>query len=93
MTDPWWLMLVKVLGVFVFLILTVVLAIVIERKVVGRMQMRPGPNRVGPKGWLQSLADAIKLALKEDITPSTSTGRSTRWRRSSRPCRRSPHSL
>ncbi|QZA06560.1 NADH-quinone oxidoreductase subunit NuoH [Mycolicibacter heraklionensis] len=69
MTDPWWLMLVKVLGVFVFLILTVVLAIVIERKVVGRMQMRPGPNRVGPKGWLQSLADAIKLALKEDITP------------------------
>lgn len=69
MNDPWWLMLVKVLGVFVFLILTVVLAIVIERKVVGRMQMRPGPNRVGPKGWLQSLADAIKLALKEDITP------------------------
>ncbi len=69
MTDPWWLMLAKVLGVFVFLILTVVLAIVIERKVVGRMQMRPGPNRVGPKGWLQSLADAIKLALKEDITP------------------------
>lgn len=69
MTDPWWLMLTKALGVFVFLILTVVLAIVIERKVVGRMQMRPGPNRVGPKGWLQSLADAIKLALKEDITP------------------------
>lgn len=69
MNDPWWLMLAKVLGVFVFLILTVVLAIVIERKVVGRMQMRPGPNRVGPKGWLQSLADAIKLALKEDITP------------------------
>ncbi|OMC15399.1 NADH-quinone oxidoreductase subunit H [Mycolicibacter heraklionensis] len=69
MTDPWWLMLVKVLGIFLFLLLTVVLAIVIERKVVGRMQMRPGPNRVGPKGWLQSLADAIKLALKEDITP------------------------
>lgn len=69
MTDPWWLMLAKALGVFVFLILTVVLAIVIERKVVGRMQMRPGPNRVGPNGWLQSLADAIKLALKEDITP------------------------
>ncbi|ORV45286.1 NADH-quinone oxidoreductase subunit H [Mycolicibacter engbaekii] len=69
MSDPLWLMLVKVLGIFLFLLLTVVLAIVIERKVVGRMQMRPGPNRVGPKGWLQSLADAIKLALKEDITP------------------------
>ena len=69
MTDPWWLMLAKVLGVFVFLVLTVLFAIVIERKVLARMQMRPGPNRVGPKGWLQSLADGIKLALKEDITP------------------------
>lgn len=70
MSDPWWLMLVKVLGIFGFLVLTVLLAIVIERKVLGRMQMRPGPNRVGPRGWLQSLADGIKLALKEDITPA-----------------------
>ncbi len=70
MTDPWWLMLAKVLGIFAFLVLTVLFAIVIERKVLGRMQMRPGPNRVGPKGWLQSLADGIKLALKEDITPT-----------------------
>src|SRR5690625_3807889 len=70
MTDPWWLMLAKVLGIFGFLVLTVLFAIVIERKVLGRMQMRPGPNRVGPKGWLQSLADGIKLALKEDITPT-----------------------
>ncbi|MEB3032122.1 NADH-quinone oxidoreductase subunit NuoH [[Mycobacterium] nativiensis] len=69
MIDPWWLMLAKVLCVFVFLVLTVLFAIVIERKVLGRMQMRPGPNRVGPKGWLQSLADGIKLALKEDIRP------------------------
>ena len=68
--DPWWLMLAKVLCVFGFLVLTVLFAIVIERKVLGRMQMRPGPNRVGPKGWLQSLADGIKLALKEDITPA-----------------------
>jgi NADH-quinone oxidoreductase subunit H len=69
MSDPWWLILAKVLGIFVFLVLTVLFAIVIERKVLGRMQMRPGPNRVGPKGWLQSLADGVKLALKEDITP------------------------
>lgn len=69
MTDPWWLLLAKVLGIFGFLVLTVLFAIVIERKVLGRMQMRPGPNRVGPKGWLQSLADGIKLALKEDINP------------------------
>src|SRR5687768_3948990 len=41
----------------------------LERRVVGRMQHRIGPNRVGPAGLLQSLADGIKLALKEDIIP------------------------
>ncbi|CRZ15497.1 NADH-quinone oxidoreductase subunit NuoH [Mycolicibacterium neworleansense] len=68
--DPWWLILAKALGVFVFLLLTVLAAILIERKVLGRMQMRPGPNRVGPWGLLQSLADGVKLALKEGLTPA-----------------------
>ncbi|GFG51614.1 hypothetical protein MAGR_30550 [Mycolicibacterium agri] len=68
--DPWWLILVKTIAVFVFLLLTVLAAILIERKVLGRMQMRFGPNRVGPRGLLQSLADGVKLALKEGITPS-----------------------
>ncbi len=40
-----------------------------ERRVAGRMQSRMGPNRVGPGGWLQSLADGLKLAFKEDIMP------------------------
>jgi NADH-quinone oxidoreductase subunit H len=68
--DPWWLILAKAVAIFVFLALTVLAAILIERKLLGRMQMRFGPNRVGPKGLLQSLADGIKLALKEGITPA-----------------------
>jgi NADH-quinone oxidoreductase subunit H len=67
--DTWWLVLGKSLAIFAFLMLTVLVAIVAERKLLGRMQLRPGPNRVGPKGALQSLADGIKLALKESITP------------------------
>lgn len=68
--DPWWLMLVKALAIFVFLLLTVLVAILVERKLLGRMQMRYGPNRVGPFGLLQSLADGIKLALKEGLVPA-----------------------
>ena len=67
--DPWWLILIKAVAVFAFLLLTVLVAILVERKVLGRMQMRYGPNRVGPFGLLQSLADGVKLALKEGLTP------------------------
>jgi NADH-quinone oxidoreductase subunit H len=68
--DPWWLVAIKVIAVFGFLMLTVLVAILAERKVLARMQMRVGPNRAGPSGLLQSLADGIKLALKEGLTPS-----------------------
>ncbi|MGO3327753.1 NADH-quinone oxidoreductase subunit NuoH [Gordonia sp. (in: high G+C Gram-positive bacteria)] len=68
--DPWWLMLAKAIGVFAFLVVTVLAGILIERKIMARMQRRLGPNRVGPGGLLQSLADGVKLALKEGITPA-----------------------
>jgi NADH-quinone oxidoreductase subunit H len=66
--DPWWLMLLKVVVVFVFLMASVIFAIVAERKVLGWMQLRIGPNRAGPWGVLQSFADAMKMMLKEDVT-------------------------
>ncbi|MDX6296124.1 MAG: NADH-quinone oxidoreductase subunit [Kribbellaceae bacterium] len=68
--DPWWLILAKALVIFVFLVVTVLLSMWVERRVIGRMQLRIGPNRAGPFGLLQGLADGVKLALKEDIVPS-----------------------
>jgi NADH-quinone oxidoreductase subunit H len=67
--DPWWLVIIKALAIFIFLTLITVFNIVFERKVLAHMHVRLGPNRHGPKGWLQSLADGIKLILKEDINP------------------------
>jgi len=67
--DPWWLALIKIVGVFVFLVVMTLFTIWYERRVVARMQVRPGPNRHGPFGLLQSLADGLKLAFKEDIMP------------------------
>jgi NADH-quinone oxidoreductase subunit H len=67
--DPWWLVGAKTLVVFVFLVLATLFSIWWERRVVAHMQHRIGPNRVGWQGLLQSLADGIKLALKEDIIP------------------------
>ena len=68
--DPWWLVVIKAVAIFVFLLLTVLVAILVERKLLGRMQMRFGPNRVGPFGMLQSLVDGVKLGLKEGLIPA-----------------------
>jgi len=69
--DPLWLILLKCVVVLLIGPILTILLIVWERKAVGRMQNRPGPNRVGPNGYLQSLADAIKLPFKEQIIPDT----------------------
>jgi NADH-quinone oxidoreductase subunit H len=68
--DPWWITIIKIVAVFAFLVVMTLFAIWYERRVVARMQVRPGPNRVGPAGLLQSLADGLKLAFKEDIMPT-----------------------
>jgi NADH-quinone oxidoreductase subunit H len=61
------------LGVLILLVIGVMAVLIftpMERKVIARMQDRPGPNRVWPYGLLQALADAIKMLTKEDITPT-----------------------
>ena len=66
--DNFWIVLVKAVAILIFVLTSVIMAIWFERKVVGRMQVRPGPNVHGPFGLLQTTADAVKLLIKEDIT-------------------------
>ena len=67
--DPVWLIIVKAVLIFLVLVLLTLFNIWWERRVVARMQHRIGPNVHGPFGLLQSLADGVKLALKEDLIP------------------------
>lgn len=57
------------LGIVVVCVLCALFYVVWERKLAGYIQRRPGPNRLGPNGWLHTIADAIKLLMKEDIVP------------------------
>jgi NADH-quinone oxidoreductase subunit H len=68
--DPGWLIAVKALLVFALCVLLTLMSVWGERRLVARMQQRLGPNRVGPFGLIQSLADGVKLALKEDLIPA-----------------------
>ncbi|RPF27462.1 NADH-quinone oxidoreductase subunit NuoH [Georgenia muralis] len=66
--DTWWIVLLKAVFILVFLLLSVLMALWVERRGLGRMQTRPGPNVHGPMGLLQAVGDALKLVLKEDFT-------------------------
>jgi NADH-quinone oxidoreductase subunit H len=69
---PWWLIVLVKSLVILFVILTVfAYSMLFERKIMAWMQLRPGPNRVGPWGMMQPAADAAKMLLKEDLTPET----------------------
>ena len=65
--DTWWITLIKGLFIVLWLILSVIMALWVERRGLARMQTRPGPNVHGKWGLLQAVADAVKLLTKEDF--------------------------
>ncbi len=69
--PDWVIILIKSAILLLVVVTTFAYSMLAERKVLGWMQLRPGPNRVGPWGLMQPAADAAKLILKEDLTPRT----------------------
>ena len=68
--DPGWIITLKAVIVFAVCVVLTIMSVWGERRLVARMQMRVGPNRVGKFGLIQALADGVKLALKEDLIPA-----------------------
>ncbi len=71
--EPWWVQIIKALVIFGVIFAILPILIIYERKLLGRFQNRYGPNRVGPFGLMQPLAEILKFATKEPFRPSTST--------------------
>ena len=71
LVDVFWIV-VGLLALFTVLSVVVLSMVWLERKALGRLQLRLGPTRTGPMGLMQPVADAVKLVLKEDIIPSES---------------------
>ncbi len=70
MSEPWWISLIKAFVIINLLLVTFAYLTLIERKTMGRMQLRYGPNRAGPFGLLQPAADLLKLIRKESFFPA-----------------------
>jgi NADH-quinone oxidoreductase subunit H len=73
-SEPWWIDVIKAIVIFAVGLQLVPVVLLVERKLLGRFQNRYGPNRVGPFGILQPLADIVKLATKEQFRTTTSVG-------------------
>ncbi len=72
--EAWWIQVLKAIIIFAVALQLVPIVLLAERKLLGRFQSRYGPNRVGPYGALQPLADIVKLLTKEQFRPNTSAG-------------------
>ena len=72
--EPWWIQILKAIVIFAVILQLLPVLIVGERKILGRFQHRYGPNRVGPFGFLQPIAEIVKFATKEPMQPKTAVG-------------------